>query len=56
MWALLLSEELLDGHGLVRCPREMTNETVTDSIDVRMLEDMKLIDVSGLGGAICTRL
>lgn len=35
IWALLLSEKLWDGHGLVRCPREMTNETVTDSIVVR---------------------
>jgi hypothetical protein len=46
--------KLLDGHGLVRCPREMTNETVTDSIDVRIVEDVKLMDVSGLEGAICT--
>lgn len=69
MWALLLSEMLwagieispwlaglLERHALVRCPREMTNETVTDSVDLRMAKDMRLIDASGLGGAMCTRL
>jgi hypothetical protein len=69
MWALILSEmlwagieispwlaSLLERHALVRCPREMANETVTDSIDLRMAKDMRLIDVSVLAGAICTRL
>jgi hypothetical protein len=69
MWAILLSEMLWAGieispwlaglferHALVRCPREMTNETVTDSIDLRIAKDMRLIDASGLRGAICMRL
>jgi hypothetical protein len=60
MWVLLLSEKLWAGieispwlaglferHALVRCPREMTNETITDSIDIWMAKDMRLIDASG---------